>query len=83
MTTSATAPGPAGPGTSARGRKRSHVDWELVDCGLNGHYLVGTDAAEVRPEDDLVVREVDGVLTPCCSAWRPSGSGWAGAGLST
>jgi len=28
-----------------------------VVCGLRGHEIVGTDAAEIRPEDALVVRE--------------------------
>jgi uncharacterized membrane protein (DUF2068 family) len=38
-------------------RRRRHIDWELVTCGFRGHALVGLDAAEVRPEDQLVVRD--------------------------
>ena len=45
------------PGTDAERRPRHKVDWELVACGWNGHLLVGLDAAEVRPEDRLVMRE--------------------------
>lgn len=28
--------------------------WELISCGVGGHTLVGTDAAELRPEDALL-----------------------------
>jgi Predicted membrane protein (DUF2127) len=38
-------------------RSWHHIDWELVACGFAGHALVGTDAAELRPEDELVARE--------------------------
>jgi uncharacterized membrane protein (DUF2068 family) len=44
------------PGTR-QPRRRRHIDWELVTCGFRGHALVGIDAAEVRPEDQLVVRD--------------------------
>jgi len=33
------------------------VHWELLLCGLRGHELVGTDAAELRPHDAVFVRE--------------------------
>jgi uncharacterized membrane protein (DUF2068 family) len=44
------------PGTHTP-RRRRKIDWELVACGFGGHTLVGTDAAEVRPKDTLVVRD--------------------------
>lgn len=54
------------------GRRRLHIDWELISCGLHGHEVVGHDAAHVRPEDALVVREHDG-LRWCrclrCDSW--------------
>jgi uncharacterized membrane protein (DUF2068 family) len=57
---------------AAPGRKRRHVDWELISCGFQGHALVGTDAAEVRPEDHALVRESGGIRWyRClrCDAW--------------
>jgi uncharacterized membrane protein (DUF2068 family) len=45
------------PGTH-QPRPRRKIDWELVTCGWFGHAIVGTDAAEIRPEDSLVVREL-------------------------
>ncbi len=45
------------PGTHPPPRPRRKVDWELIACGLRGHALIGTDAAELRPEDALVARE--------------------------
>jgi hypothetical protein len=50
------------------------LSYELLGCGWHGHVLVGTDAAAVRPEDDLVVREYDGLRWyRClrCDAWTP------------
>jgi uncharacterized membrane protein (DUF2068 family) len=38
-------------------RPRRKVDWELVACGYGGHVLVGTDAAELRPDDAVFARE--------------------------
>src|SRR5437763_3727505 len=38
-------------------RPRRKIDWELVACGFGGHTLIGTDAAEVRPEDAIVARD--------------------------
>jgi uncharacterized membrane protein (DUF2068 family) len=43
-------------------------------CGVSGHELVGTDAARVRPEDAVFVREHDGVRWyRClrCDSWLP------------
>jgi hypothetical protein len=45
------------PGTHPHPRPRRKIDWELIACGWEGHALVGTDAAELRPEDDLFARE--------------------------
>jgi hypothetical protein len=44
------------PGTDPA-RRWHKIDWELVVCGWLGHSVVGTDAAEVRPEDSLLVRD--------------------------
>jgi uncharacterized membrane protein (DUF2068 family) len=48
---------PPPPGTHPRPRPRRKVDWELIACGFSGHTVVGLDAATIRPEDHLVVRE--------------------------
>jgi uncharacterized membrane protein (DUF2068 family) len=64
----------APPGARPRRRHRPRIDWELIDCGLHGHHLVGTDAASVRPEDHILVREVGTVRWHrClrCDAWTP------------
>ncbi len=50
-------PHPPPPGTHPRPRPRRRLDWELIACGFGGHVLVGLDAAEVGPQDALVVRE--------------------------
>jgi uncharacterized membrane protein (DUF2068 family) len=42
------------------------VDWELISCGFSGHALVGLDAATVRPQDALVVREQFGLRWHRC-----------------
>src|SRR5689334_21259922 len=42
------------PGTTAPRRFRPTFHYELLVCGLMGHELVGTDAAELRPRDALV-----------------------------
>jgi uncharacterized membrane protein (DUF2068 family) len=52
-------PGPP-PGTH-HPRPRRKIDWELISCGFSGHALVGLDAATVRPQDALVVREQSGL----------------------
>jgi uncharacterized membrane protein (DUF2068 family) len=59
------------PGTE-QPRRRRQLDWELITCGVRGHALVGTDAAELRPQDATVAREQDGVRWHrClrCDAW--------------
>jgi uncharacterized membrane protein (DUF2068 family) len=59
---------------SDRGGRGFHPRYELLTCGLRGHALVGTDAATIGPEDDLVVREMDGTRWyRClrCDSWIP------------
>ncbi|MDT0447671.1 DUF2127 domain-containing protein [Streptomyces hesseae] len=67
------APG-AHPHPAPRRRRRAPV-YELIDCALHGHHLVGTDAAAVRGADALVVRETDDGTRwhRClrCDAWLP------------
>jgi uncharacterized membrane protein (DUF2068 family) len=62
MTDSAAPPGhvPA-PGTEKPRRYRPKLQYELIDCGLHGHELLGTDAAELRPEDSIFARESGGL----------------------
>ncbi len=63
-------PAPA-PGASPT-RRRHKVDWELISCGINGHVLVGADAATVKPRDHALVRESGAVRWHrCvrCDAW--------------
>jgi uncharacterized membrane protein (DUF2068 family) len=60
------------PGTEEPRRFRPRLRYELIACGLHGHELVGTDAAELRPEDHIFAREVDGLRWyRClrCDAW--------------
>ena len=60
------------PGTEQPRRFRPRLRYELLACGLHGHELVGTDAAEVRDEDALFARETDGIRWyRClrCDAW--------------
>ena len=62
------------PGTERTRRFRPRLRWELLGCGLHGHELVGTDAAEVRAEDNLLVRESEGLRWyRClrCDSWLP------------
>ena len=58
-----------------KGRPVDGFRFELVECGLGGHELVGTQAAEVRPGDALLVREsADGLRWyRClrCDTWTP------------
>jgi uncharacterized membrane protein (DUF2068 family) len=54
------------------GRPRPSNRYELLTCAWSGHFLVGTDAATITPEDALVVRQ-DGAVRwhRClrCDAW--------------
>ena len=45
------------PGTIPPRRFLPKFHYELIACGFAGHELVGTDAARVRDEDAVVVRE--------------------------
>jgi uncharacterized membrane protein (DUF2068 family) len=44
------------PGTEKPRRFRPKLHYELLVCGSAGHELIGLDAAELRPEDQLVAR---------------------------
>ncbi len=71
------------PGTAEPRRFRPRFHYELLVCGVRGHELIGTDAAELREEDALVAREMDGVRWyRClrCDSWLPLGSTSTGAG---
>jgi uncharacterized membrane protein (DUF2068 family) len=70
----ATHPQPPPPGTHPHPRPRHKVDWELIACGFGGHTLVGRDAAELRPEDALVARDLGELRWyRClrCDSWLP------------
>ncbi len=49
------------PGTEQPRRFRPRLRYELIGCGLHGHELLGMDAAELRPEDELVARDQGGL----------------------
>jgi uncharacterized membrane protein (DUF2068 family) len=49
------------PGTERPRRYIPRLRYELIDCGLHGHELLGTDAARLRDEDALFAREGDGL----------------------
>jgi len=62
------------PGTEKTHRYLPRLRYELIGCGLHGHELLGTDTAELRPEDALVVRESGGLRWyRClrCDSWLP------------
>ena len=63
------------PGTVRPKGVRPRFHYELIGCGLRGHEIVGTDVANVRPSDGLLVREPgDGLRWyRCvrCDAWLP------------
>lgn len=65
---------PTPPGTTKPSRFRPALHYELLVCGLHGHELIGTDVAEVRESDRLVVRQ-EGDLRwhRCvrCDSWLP------------
>jgi len=69
----------APPGTERPRRYRPRLRYELIDCGLHGHELLGTDAARLRPEDGLFARDGEGFRWyRClrCDSWvalRPPG----------
>jgi uncharacterized membrane protein (DUF2068 family) len=62
------------PGTVKPKRFRPKLHYELLVCGVSGHELVGTDAAELRPQDHVLAVEADGVRWHrClrCDSWLP------------
>lgn len=62
------------PGTTPPRRFVPKLHYELLVCGARGHELIGTDAAEVRPEDAIVVFEDRGQRWHrClrCDSWLP------------
>jgi uncharacterized membrane protein (DUF2068 family) len=61
------------PGTQ-HPRRRRHLDWELITCGVSGHVLVGRDAGPARPQDAILVQDHDDVRWHrClrCDTWVP------------
>jgi uncharacterized membrane protein (DUF2068 family) len=61
------------PGTQ-HPRRRRHLDWELITCGVSGHVLVGRDAGPARPEDAILVQDHEPVRWHrClrCDTWVP------------
>jgi uncharacterized membrane protein (DUF2068 family) len=65
------------PGVSVGEKPRRFVPkfhWELIACGVSGHELIGLDVRRITPEDNLVVREIDGARWyRClrCDSWLP------------
>jgi uncharacterized membrane protein (DUF2068 family) len=62
-------------GTERPRRVVPRFHYELLACGVGGHRLIGTDAAELRPQDAVVVRAGnDGTRWHrCvrCDSWLP------------
>jgi uncharacterized membrane protein (DUF2068 family) len=62
------------PGTVKPKRFRPKLHYELLVCGASGHELVGTDAAELRPQDSVLAVDAEGVRWHrClrCDSWLP------------
>jgi uncharacterized membrane protein (DUF2068 family) len=60
---------------SSRSWGRRGERYELISCSFQGHELVGTNAAELRPQDEVFAREIDGVRWyRClrCDSWQTS-----------
>jgi uncharacterized membrane protein (DUF2068 family) len=51
----------AAPGTEKPRRFRPKLRYELIDCGLHGHEILGMEAAELRAEDAIFARESGGL----------------------
>jgi uncharacterized membrane protein (DUF2068 family) len=51
----------AAPGTEKPRRFRPKLRYELIGCGLHGHEILGTDAAALRPQDEIFARESGGL----------------------
>ncbi len=67
-------PSSSAPGIEKPKRFRPKFHYELLVCGTRGHQLIGTDVAEIRSQDSVVVREGDGVRwRRClrCDSWLP------------
>jgi uncharacterized membrane protein (DUF2068 family) len=68
------APAEPPPGIVKPKRFRPKLHYELIVCGLRGHEVVGTDVAELRPEDELIAFEHEGIRWHrClrCDSWLP------------
>src|SRR6266576_4150613 len=64
------------PGTVRPERFLPRLHYELLVCGLRGHALIGADAAELRPQDAIFARDMDGSRWHrClrCDSWLPLG----------
>jgi uncharacterized membrane protein (DUF2068 family) len=62
------------PGTVKPKRFRPKLHYELLVCGISGHELVGTDAADLRPQDHVLAVDTDAVRWHrClrCDSWLP------------
>jgi uncharacterized membrane protein (DUF2068 family) len=62
------------PGIEKPSRFRPRFAWELLSCGLQGHELIGTDVAQLGPDDALIARDRDGLRWyRClrCDSWLP------------
>jgi uncharacterized membrane protein (DUF2068 family) len=62
------------PGTVKPKRFRPKLHYELIVCGTRGHALVGTDAAELSPQDHLLAVDAETVRWHrClrCDSWLP------------
>lgn len=62
------------PGIEKPSRFRPRFAWELLSCGLQGHELIGTDVAQLEPDDALLARDRDGLRWyRClrCDSWLP------------
>jgi uncharacterized membrane protein (DUF2068 family) len=51
----------AAPGTEKPRRFIPKLRYELIGCGLHGHEILGTDAAALRPQDEIFARESGGL----------------------
>src|SRR4051794_24542901 len=68
------APAEPPPGIVKPKRFRPKLHYELIVCGLRGHEVVGTDVAELRPEDESIAFEFEGLRWHrClrCDSWLP------------
>src|SRR3981189_3314616 len=65
------------PGTVRPESFLPRLHYELLVCGLRGHALIGTDAAELRPQDAILARDLDGSRWYRCLRLRPVPGGCA------